>query len=275
MTEQAEQAATVEPTVLREPTEAPKWAPEAEQEARALGWKAPDEWKGEVPAGYIDDPTRYLERAESFAPFRKIKEKLGEVEKTSAEALRRIETASARMIERERAQHTAELAKIKADKLAAVEVGDTQAFKALDAQEDRIRKEMQAPEEKPKSAVPDVHRVAIEGWAVERPWFKKDKVKTQAAATFYGEAQADGLTDPTAILKFVDRRMSETFADMAPRQPRDAAVESGLTLGGGAKPGAFDALPKEAKDSFRKYVERGVVEDTKEARAQWAEDYND
>ncbi len=264
------QAAPVEAAVQ---TDAPKWAPEAEQEARALGWKAPDEWKGDVPAGYIDDPTRYLERAESFAPFRKIKEKLGEVEKNTSESLRRIEEVTARTVQRERERHAAELAKIKADKLAAVEVGDTQAFKALDAQEERIRKEMQ-PVEAPQSAVPDVHRVAIEGWAVERPWFKKDIVKTQAAATFYGEAQKDGLTDPGAILKFVDRRMSETFADLAPKPARDAAVESGLTLGTGVKAGTFDTLPRDAKDAFQRFVERGVVEDTKEARAQWAEDYN-
>ncbi len=272
MTEQmTEQAAPAEAAVQ---TDAPKWAPEAEQEARALGWKAPDEWKGEIPAGYIDDPTRYLERAESFAPFRKIREKLSEVEKSSQEALRKIENASARMIERERERHTQELSRIKAEKVAAVETGDVQAFKALDAQEDAIRKQLATPEPaKQDSAVPDSHRVAIENWAVERPWFKKDAVKTQAAATFYGEAQAEGISDPGAILKFVDRRMSETFADLAPKQ-RDSAVESGLTLGSGAKPGAFETLPKEAKDSFRKYVERGVVEDTKEARAQWAEDYN-
>ena len=266
------QAAPVEAAVQ---TDAPKWAPEAEQEARALGWKAPDEWKGEVPAGYIDDPTRYLERAESFAPFRKIKEKLGEVEKTTAESLRRIEEVTARTVQRERERHAAELAKIKADKVAAVEVGDVQAFKALDAQEERIRKEMQPVEEKPQgpSIRPD-EKAAIEHWRVDKPWFGKDRAMTLAASEYYSEAQKDGLTDPQAILKFVDRRMSETFAALAPKPARDAAVESGLTLGGGAKPGAFEALPKEAKDAFLRFVQRGVVEDTKEARATWAEDYN-
>lgn len=264
-----EQAAPAEAAVQ---TDAPKWAPEAEQEARALGWKPPDEWKGEIPSGYIDDPTRYLERAESFAPFRKIKEKLGEVEKSSQEALRRIENATAKQIERERERHTQELATIKAQKLAAVEVGDTQAFKALDAKEDALRKEMQpAPQQ---TAVPDDHRSAIENWAVDKAWFKKDRVMTQAAAAYYGEAQADGLTDPQAILKFVDRRMGETFAVLAPKPAREATVEIGLTLGGAGKPGTFETLPRDAKDAFQRFVQRGVVDDTKEARAQWAEDYN-
>ncbi len=271
MTEQAEQAAPVEAAVQ---ADAPKWAPEVESLARDWGWKAPDEWKGDLPEGYIDNPERFVQRFEKLPPVQKLQKEVEDVRKASTESLRRIEEVTARTVQRERERHAAELAKIKADKVAAVEVGDVQAFKALDAQEDKLRKEMQPVDEPKPSAVPDVHRVAIENWAVERPWFKKDAVKTQAAATFYGEAQADGLTDPAAILKFVDRRMGETFADMAPKQPRDAAVEGGLTLSTGVKAGTFDTLPRDAKDAFQRFVQRGVVEDTKEARATWAEDYN-
>ncbi len=272
MTEQmTEQAAPVEAAVQ---ADAPKWSPEAEQEARALGWKAPDEWKGEIPSGYIDDPTRYLERAESFAPFRKIKEKLGEVEKTSQDALRRIENATAKQIERERERHQQELSRIKAEKVAAVEVGDVQAFKALEAKEDAIRKEMQ-PEQPEALRQPAPELIAgIERWAADKPWFKQDMIMTRAAADFYAEAERSGMSDQQAILKFVDRRLGETFAALAPKAPRDSAVESGLTLGGNAKPNSFDALPRDAKDAFQRFVERGVIEDSKQARTQWAEDYN-
>lgn len=266
MTEQTtEQAAPVEAAVPENATPSATWSPDVEQEARALGWKAEDEWKGEKPAGYIPDPVRYLERAESFAPFRKLKEQ-------NAEALRRIEAVAAKQVERDRAAHAAELARVKAEKAAAVETGDVEAYKALDKQEDRLREA--APEAPQKSAVPDNHRAAIENWSVDKPWFKKDQSMTIAAANFYGEAQADGLTDPQAILKFVDRRMGETFTQLTPKAARDSTVESGLTLGGGAKPGAFETLPRDAKDAFQRFVQRGVIEDTKEARAQWAEDYN-
>ena len=76
MTDEAQ--VTAAPDAAPQEVQAPKWAPEAEQEAKALGWKSPDEWKGDVPSGYIDDPTKYLERAESFTPFRKIKVRMTE-----------------------------------------------------------------------------------------------------------------------------------------------------------------------------------------------------
>lgn len=246
-------------------SDAPKWAPETETEARALGWKAPDEWKGEVPAGYIDDPTRYLERAENFTPFRKLREQ-------TTDALRKVEAVAAKQVERERAAHAAELNRIKAEKAAAVETGDVEAYKALDKQEDKLREA--APDAQKQSAVPDDHRSAIEQWSVGKDWFKKDPVMTQAAAVLYGQAQAEGLTDPKAILAKVDAEMAKTFAALAPKAALADPVEAGLTFGAGSQASPFEKLPKDAKDAFRRFVEKGVFKDTKEDRATYAEDYN-
>lgn len=263
MTEEVTQAAPVEAPAQVDAPAPQKWSSDVETEARALGWKAPDEWKGEVPSGYIDDPGRYLERAESFGPFRKLKEQ-------NAEALRRIEAVAAKQVERERAQHQEALAKIKADKIAAVEVGDIDAYKALEKREEAVRS--QAPDAK-SDAVPDNHRAAIEQWSVNKPWFKADPIKTNAAAIIYGQAQQSGLTDPSAILAYVDREMSKQFADLAPKVQVET-VEAGLTFGSGSVASPFEKLPKDAKEAFRRFVEKGVFKDTKEDRAQYAEDYN-
>lgn len=264
MTEEVTQAAPVE-APASEVAPAPKWSPDVETEARALGWKAPDEWKGEIPSGYIDDPNRYLERAENFTPFRKLKEQ-------NAEALRKIEAVAARQVERERAAHQEALAKIKAEKVAAVEVGDIEAYKAADAREEVLRK--QAPDAPKPDPVPQDHRVAIEQWSVNKPWFKADPIKTNAAAIIYGQAQQSGLTDPQAILAYVDREMAKQFADLAPKAPPVETVEAGLTFGSASQSSPFEKLPKDAKDAFRRFVEKGVFKDTKEDRAQYAEDYN-
>jgi hypothetical protein len=264
MTEQMTEAPAQVEAPVPESTTAPKWSPDVETEARALGWKAPDEWKGEVPATYIDDPARYLERAENFTPFRKLKE-------ANSEALRKIEAVTARQMERERASHAEELAKIKAEKVAAVEVGDIDAYKALEKREDKLREA--APDVPRQSAVPDEHRVAIESWSVNKPWFKSDPVMTQAAAMLYGQAQADGLTDPKAILAKVDAEMAKRFTGLAKAAPVEA-VEGGLTFGSGSVASPFEKLPKDAKDAFRRFVEKGVFKDTKEDRATYAEDYN-
>ncbi len=265
MSDEVTQAAP-EPAAAPEAIAPPpqKWAPEVETEARALGWKAPDEWKGEVPAGYIDDPERYLQRAENFTPFRKLREQ-------TAEAIRKVEAVAAKQVERERAALQDALARIKAEKIAAVEVGDVDKFKALDAREETVRRNM--PAEAPADAVPADHRAAIEKWSVGKDWFKKDPVMTQAAAVLYGQAQADGLTDPSAILAKVDAEMAKRFTQLARPAPVET-VEAGLTFGSSVASSPFEKLPKDAKDAFRRFVEKGVFKDTKEDRAQYAEDYN-
>jgi hypothetical protein len=264
-----------EETTTTQPAEAPKWAPEVESEARALGWKAPDEWKGEVPGSYIDNPERYLERAENFAPFRKVKERLKDVETQAEERLRKIETVLSQNFERKRAELVAQIEQIKAEKVQAVETGDVDKFKALEKREDALRKDVQEPKAEPKAEeVPRDHAAAIDNWRADKSWFQQDKLKTQAAVILYGEAQAKGINDPQAILRFVDAEMAKQFRDLGePIPPVGAAVEAGLTFGGPAA-SPFDKLPADAKADFKRFVAKGVFSDTKEDRAIYAEDYN-
>lgn len=263
MTDEVQAPAAVD--VQQEATVAPKWAAETEQEAKALGWKSPDEWKGDVPSGYIDDPSKYLERAESFTPFRKIKERMTEVERKADERIRKLESVQEKAFERK-------LAEIQAAKIEAVEVGDVEKFKALETQQS----ELQKPEAPAQDYSP--HLSEIQRWSVGKDWFKSDTIMTQAAATMYGEAQSKGLTDPKAILAEVDRRLAETFPHKFGAKPaamqRGADVEPGLTFGGGtADP--LDKLPSDAKAAFARYVAKGLFKDTKEGRAAYAKDYND
>ena len=262
MTDEAQ--VTAAPEAVQQEVQAPKWAPETEQEAKALGWKSPDEWKGDVPSGYIDDPTKYLERAESFTPFRKIKERMTEIERKADERLRKMESVQEKAFERK-------LAEIQAAKLEAVEVGDVEKFKALETQQSELQQPAKQSDDAP-------HIAEIERWTVGKDWFKTDPIMTQAAATLYGEAQRKGLTDPKAILAEVDRRMAETFPHKFGAKPvvpqRGADVEPGLTFGGqSADP--FSKLPADAKAAFARYVEKGLFKDDKEGRAAYVKDYND
>jgi hypothetical protein len=260
-----------------QPAEAPKWAPEVENEARALGWKAPDEWKGEVPGSYIDNPERYLERAENFAPFRKVKEKLKDVEVKAEERLRKVETALSKAFERDRAALLTQIEQIKAEKVAAVEVGDVDRFKALEKREDALRKDAEQPQEAPQQRQPEVpqeHRTAIDTWRVDKPWFQTDAIKTQAAVIYYGEAEAKGIREPQAILRYVDMQMARQFRDIGEQVAAKSQVEAGLTFGGGSTASAYDKLPADAKEAFKRFAAKGIFPDTKEGRAAYAEDYN-
>jgi hypothetical protein len=164
------------------------------------------------------------------------------------------------------------MAALQAEKVKAVEVGDVEAFKDIERRQADLTKQA-APQ---PEAVPPDHRSAIDQWRVGKDWFgqDKDKVKTTAAVTFYGEAQQQGLSDPKAILAFVDQKMAATFADLAPKNPASAPVEAGLTFGGGATASGFEKLPKDAKDAFQRFVKQGLFQDTKDGRAAYAEDYN-
>jgi len=159
MSEEAAQVAAPE-------AEGPKYSPEVAEEARALGWKAPDEWQGERPPTYIDDPQRYLERAESFTPFKKLKDQQEAYKRETDDKLRRIEQVAERAIERERASHKAELERVKAEKLAAVENADPEAYKAAERREEMLR----ATEPKAPPA-PDPQMRLVQDFASKNPWF--------------------------------------------------------------------------------------------------------
>ena len=256
-------------------TEAPPRDLEVESEARALGWKSPDEWKGEVPSGYIDDQKRYLERAEGFTPFRNIKAKLSEVEKQADDRLRRIEAAASKMIERERASHAEELARVKAEKIAAFEAGDRDRFDALEAKQEKLQSFTPDP-------TPEPGMQEVEAWAKDRPWFgtqaaEFDPIMTNAAGLLWGEAAGKGMKDPKQILAYVDKRMAESFphkfAAAAPAPARQSAVEGGLTFGGNGG-GGFASLPKTARDAFDRFVSQGVFKDSKEDRDTYYKDYS-
>lgn len=266
MSDEQTQVAAPE-TAAPQQTQAPAWTPDIEQEARALGWKSPDEWQGEVPAGYIDNPERYLQRAESFTPFKKLKERLDEVARMSEKT----QEALSKTFQRELQSRMAQLQE---QKVKAVEVGDVAEFQRLEKQQAELNKQAAEVPQAKTDAVPPDHRSAIDQWRVGKDWFQKDRVKTTAAVEFYGEAQAQGISDPKAILAYVDQKMAVTFADLAPKQPASAPVEAGLTFGGGATASGFDKLPKDAKDAFQRFVKQGLFQDTKEGRAAYAEDYN-
>jgi len=249
------------------PAQAPAWNPELETEARALGWKSPDEWQGDIPAGYIDNPERYLQRAESFTPFKKLKERLDEVARMSEKT----QEALSKTFQRELQTRMTQL---QAEKVKAVEVGDVAEFQRLEKQQAELNKQAAEVPQAPSNAVPPDHRAAIDQWRVGKDWFQKDKAMTVDAVQFYGEAEASGYSDPKAILAYVDQKMAAKYATLAPKQAASATVEAGLTFGGNAAASGFEKLPKDAKDAFQRFVKQGLFQDTKEGRAAYAEDYN-
>lgn len=245
---------------------------ESELRARALGWKSPDDWKGELPSGYIAEPEKYVDWVTKNPGVKALEKKLQDVEA----AQRKYERVMELQLQRTTASYQAELKRLEEQKIAAVEVGDVEQYKALQQKQAELSQQIEPPKEQ---GIPPEVKADIDQWAAGKTWFGKggDALKTQAAAQFWSEAEAKGITTTKAILAHVDARMAETFADM--RQVEQKAppqtVEAGLTFPGVSGGDAFSKLPKDAQSEFKRMVAKGWFNDTKEDRAQYAKDYND
>ncbi len=249
--------------------------PTIEERAASLGWKSPDEWKGDKPRGYIDDPARFVEWAENLGPVKKLVESQQKELEALREQARRSEAAVMRQVERERAQYKANLEAIRAAKAQAVQDGDADAYTALDRREMAMRAEA---EDKPQSQAPqmsDHDRRAVDIWVANNSdWFgpSGDKERSDAAVQLMGEATERGIASIEGQLAYVDRQMAIRFPKEQTKPEPVSRFDTALGAGGGQS--AFSKLPKEARDQFRRFVEKGVFADDEAARKQYTEDYN-
>jgi len=268
MTDEAQEVVTEQVTEK-------EWSEAEEAEAKDFGWKAPEEWVGEVPTGYIADPRRYLERAEGFAPFRKLKEKLTESEKAFEVRLHKIEKVAETAMERQKAQmeaeHKRQLAEVRTAQRAAAEVGDTAEFDRLERKREELAAAPTEPTTAPAAQQKALWDQAMAEWMPQNAWWHTDKIMHNGAIALNEEASLKGITEPKAALAYVDARMREEFPHkFAPKQPqRQTQVSDGLMLGGGKKAG-FDSLPQEAKSAFKRFWDRGSFEGLTEAKAKEA-----
>lgn len=264
-------AEQVEPAPLKEPAPAAReWTDTDAEEARALGWKAPEEWAGEKPAGYIDDPRRYLERAENFSPFKKIKEARAADRAEYDDRLRKLEAMSTKAFEVQKAQFEARLSELKDQRRAAAEVGDVAQYDKIDRQLDGLK----APEPEPVKAEPAQPKPdpVIAAYVAANEW-AKDPALWEFAKGVVEQNKHIWALPAEKQLAFAEKHVREMFPERftspAPTKPR---VDGG-GLGGGARD-AFGQLPAEARAQFNRDVKNGLFTDDAKGRASWAEDYN-
>ena len=263
------------------PEEAPEeqpskeWDDEVEAEARAFGWKSVDEWEGKVPAGFIDDPRRFMERAEKFSPFQKLRERLTQTEEIARRSEAAISAQVKRFQEAEKARYEAEIATLKAQQLSAVEVGDVDEFKRTTDRIDGMRApevpEMEAPPESdPVVPLYDAH-----------PWLKDPFLREQGHL-LTSVALKQGLLSGKATIAeqaaYAEREVRKYFPHIFPQEAAPKKVAASPVEGGGggifkAKSG-FDGLPSSARAQFSRFVADGVFKDTEADRKQYFEDYN-
>lgn len=288
-------------------------APDEVEKAKAIGWKAPKEWKGNPPKNGFVKAREFLERAETVIPIiksenKKLKDELSEARaelKNFKEETNRTVAKMAQMsrvaLDRQRTQLED---KYSAAIEAATEVGDKAEVRRLRAAEkEDIAKFDEASEikdEKKEEAKKDVNeamskedRDIVGGWIAENKWYQTDPEMQALANAHHGKLLNDkpGLSLAANLeetRKYVAKRFPEKFAaaeEDEPEEdekPRASRVEGGSRSSGGGARSKYSQLPADAKSQCDKFIkedglflEKGETaeKDLAKARERYAAQY--
>lgn len=260
------------------PEQAPRreWSDEDEAEAKAFGWKAPDEWAGPIPAGYIDDPRRYLERAENFRPFKALREKVDQERRENDERLRKLEAMNDRALVMQREQHQRELAQIQAAQRQAVEMADTKRYDELE----RHKQSLRAPD--PVPMAPTVP-ADVDTYIQKNEWAQDAALRAEGALAIDAAIHAGRrFRNNQEQLEYAEGVMRRKYPHMFKAPEPEVKTQTAPTvsrvdgggLGGASRGGAFAKLPAEAKNAFKKFVGQGLFQDNDADRKRYADEYD-
>lgn len=276
----APEADTVAPETPDTP-DAPEWDDETAAEAKLLGWKSPDEWKGDKPPGYIDNPNDFLERIEKSTPYRKIREQRdadrAEYQKSLAGIQAAIEAGHKREQERMRADYDAKIKEITKQQREAAQEGDLERYDALQGTKDSIKPP--EPVRPADSGAGQSQEDPLKPFYETNSWVKDPIMRDAGAKVIDAAVRAGGLSPTSTVaeqIAYAEKQVRDYFPHKfeAPAPKRTTPrVDSGGLAGTALKREGFDALPKDARDAFQQQVKAGIFEDTKEDRKFYHDSY--
>lgn len=244
-----------------------EWSPDEEAEARAFGWKPPEEWVGEKPAGYIDDPREWLDRLDRFTPFKKLREQ-------NEERVRKLESTfqaqMERIQQREREEYERRLQQIQMAQRKAVSEADTEAWDRLEQAKANLRPPEPVDEQRQDPLTPEIREK--HQW-LNDPMLKEFGANAVEVGYKVGEIRP-GMTVEQQV-EYAEQKVKAYFPHLfqEPEKPKPTPkVDSGGLAPKQQKSG-FNTLPKDARDAFFRGVERGTFEDTKEDREFFYNEY--
>jgi hypothetical protein len=236
-----------------------------EEEARSLGWKPKEDWKG--PPDDWKDAEAFLEFGEKNASFankradQKIKElkddfdaRIAAIERTSQSALDAVQ----KQAEAERANLLAEL---NAKKKEAIADNDLEKLEKVREQIEEVKEAEPSPEDK---------RVASEFKKAHSFWQNKDWVVQNFADGAAGKLVNRGLTSQEFFAE-LDRQIREAFPEKfgKPKARSSVEADSPMAESGGDKD--YTDLPPEAKKACDELYQR--VQKAYPTKKAWVEHY--
>lgn len=235
--------------------------PKVIEEARVDGWVPKDEWRGD-PEKWVDADT-FVERGRHIRPIleannRRLRDELGQV--------REVLDRTAKMVaERERKAeeigYQRAKAEIDAEKRAAVQSGDLEAYDNAIQREAALKRPEEPKEEQSKPGTPDP---VLQGWMNENAWYTKDNESTQYAISMADyirntQPNLEGRPFLDAVKKEVEIRFPNKFSNPARSAP--SAVAGATRPAAGGKGRTFNDLPSDAKRVCMQMERMGIKRD--------------
>lgn len=252
---------------LEQQQEAP--APTIEDQARDMGWRPKEEFKGEE--GRWVDAETFVKRGEEILPIVKAnakkdrealeaaKAEIAEMRKTFSEFKQYHSQTEKRAHDRARKELERELAE-------AIEAKDFAAVRSITDDIASLSKDVRTDDQGQPYATPD-HAKALNQWKGENAWFGSDSVMTAAANAIANELEASGVKGADQLAE-VAKRIRAEFPHKFENERRKAppAVEGASPPRKASK--GWNDLPPEAKATADRWVKQGLL-----TREQFVKDY--
>lgn len=277
---QDSQAETVADTAAATATNtaAPEWTDEDVEEARLFNWKAPDEWQGDKPPGYIDNPKDYLDRVKRSRIFKVMEDRAQQAETSARETMDRLEHMNQKALERQRTQHEAEIKALRSQRDRAAEDGDMDEYRRLAEREQSMLDAPPTADSLPAEKTPTVDPEAKAYRESEAGQWLNNPVLFNTARQLI-DANPAVLAQPAkAQIAYAEAEIRKLYPAYFPAEkkpaPRQVVDQGGLAGTGARTADPFAKLPAEAKAQFERFVKDGTFKNTKEDREEYANEYN-
>ena len=234
--EVTEEALTVEDEVTSESVDN-STGDQLEALARDNGWKPEDEWKGTPPKDGFKTAEQYVR--DTF-----------EINKTMHNSVKRMDHAIQEMqkgeAKRMRQALEAQKERLEQQRQEAFETADADAFNKVDAEYQKVQKELETSEDNPAL---QIEREFIS----KNDWYNNNKTMTAFANTIAGSLK-QSFPDISAeeFFQEVEQAVKTQFPNEFKNQRREgtSAVASGTRKAAPSKKKGFDSLPPEAKQAY-------------------------
>lgn len=249
-----------------EVTEVDETSQETIDLAKSMGWVPEENFRGDK-SRWVDADT-FVEKGMNDLPIlrerlKSASNKITTMESDFAEFKTFHEKAVA-------AQYNRALADLEEKQLQTVEQGDTDEYKRLEEEKQRLARERST------TATPATTQgqVLFENWKQDSAWYEKDDVLTTYSQGVADKIAAERpeLKGTQGFLDEIDKRVREAFPDKFGNTNRQspAAVEAGGRAPARRPRGtrSYENLPPDAKAACDKFVRQGFV-----TREQYVQDY--